>query len=506
MKKRSFLSSEVVTRTNTITMQGHDSHRYPVSGVATQTPTDCDASTSFVDSQRLEEETPLQVDFSVYEAAVFGSTRRFPGLDKIVDSVTRCDEIPQYQRTYLERYKAKKISSNSPDPDVDLMRLFNFVLVKARSSGLSIPYTHDIHYGKCPEQTEVPVTKDEPIRPRCLGVECVLTEDGNLGYEFSNSILIIDCNPSLAWKSTPIDWLVRPHDIKTPPPLPVEPRHDISPGGTKRPRDCNLRGSETTYKLSKRRKIRHPPPPRASSSSLHPPNLTQYALETLCIVGNRRHVLGLHVEGGKLVFWYFDRAGSVSSTPLMLEKDMRLIVSTVLRLSLVSKARLGYDSFFEPPSAKGMRRLWWSIEDHEVEVEGERYQLLDVIHSGSCLYGRGTTVYGARKIPKLDTEPWGERESVVVKCAWQPISKRSEDELFRIAHACGVDGIARLFGSATVRLLSQGVRNRLCSQRYYRDRELRVQVMGPRCMPLYKVKDLDVFKQAFISLVEGRCL
>ncbi len=121
-------------------------------------------------------------------------------------------------------------------------------------------------------------------------------------------------------------------------------------------------------------------------------------------------------------------------------------------------------------------------------------------------YGRGTVVYGAERIPErgslvVPNMP----DRVIIKCAWQPVSKQPEDELFRLAHARGVNGIARLYGSCGVRLLSRGIRQGFCDQKAYQDRELRAQVMGPRCVPLYRAKDPEAFKKAFISLVEGLC-
>src|SRR5258707_9244151 len=65
-----------------------------------------------------------------------------------------------------------------------------------------------------------------------------------------------------------------------------------------------------------------------------------------------------------------------------------------------------------------------------------------------------------------------------------PVSKQSEDELFRLAHARGVNGIARLYSSC-VRLVSQGIRQRPCDQKAHQDQELRIQVMGLCCVPLY---------------------
>ena len=153
-------------------MEGRESHSYSVSDDATQTPIKYDAPTpltaSFIGSEPPKEESHVQVAFSVYANAVFGPSHRFPGLDAVADSVTRCEEFSQFLRTYLDRYEEKKKSdspSRLPDPDVDLMRLFNFVLTKARAFGFSHPFTHDIHYGKHPEPIETSVSKDSPMKP-----------------------------------------------------------------------------------------------------------------------------------------------------------------------------------------------------------------------------------------------------------------------------------------------------------------------------------------------------
>ncbi|KAF8329983.1 uncharacterized protein EI90DRAFT_3061152 [Cantharellus anzutake] len=500
--KTSSLRSQNTASTSVITLKEYETRLRSISDAVAQTPFLYDAPTpptaSFIGSKPPEEESHVQVDFSVYTNAIFGSNHRYPGLDTIADDIVRSDEFSRYRKTYLERYGAKKkapLSPEVPDPDVDLMRLFNFVVWKAPSFGFSHQYAHDIHYGKRPEEPGTAQPKHRIPQPRCLGVECVAIKNKELGFEFSNSIL--------SRSPPPVDYgFPRAEcDTECMSRIPVEPRYDHSPGGTKRPRDFILMGSDATRQPSKRRKLRHLPPPVASSP-LRPPNLIQYATEAICIPGNRRHVLGLHVEGGTLQFWYFDRAGSVSSTMLDLEKDEHQIVATLLHLSLASKACLGYESFFKLSSKRGGRREWWTAEGHEIEVGGEQYKLVDVIHLASSLYGRGTTVFGAQRLhgPENDLPI---PDSVIVKCAWQPVSKHNEDELFRIAHARGVEGIARLYGSTIVGRLSEGTRGRLCNQRYFQDREFRIQVMGPRCMPLYKVKGLDHFKIAFTSLVQA---
>ncbi len=88
------------------------------------------------------------------------------------------------------------------DPDIELMLLFNFILSKARSCNLYIPYTHEIYYGKRSESVSTSGSKKPKVAPRCLGVEVVSNGTGVV-YEFSNSIVIIDANPALDSASSP---------------------------------------------------------------------------------------------------------------------------------------------------------------------------------------------------------------------------------------------------------------------------------------------------------------
>ena len=83
--------------------------------------------------------------------------------------------------------------------------------------------------------------------------------------------------------------------------------------------------------------------------------------------------------------------------------------------------------------------------------------------------------------------------------------------MFRLAEHCRVEGIAKLHDASTVLVtLSSGLHGVISSrkkatgsQNEYEDRELRIQVMGPACTPLYHVQDLGQFKKAFILLVKA---
>ncbi|KAF8334774.1 uncharacterized protein EI90DRAFT_462426 [Cantharellus anzutake] len=178
--------------------------------------------------------------------------------------------------------------------------------------------------------------------------------------------------------------------------------------------------------------------------------------------------------------WYFDRAGSICSSKISIKDDAELFATSIVLFSLASKERLGYEPCFEAPA--GMKRRSWStIRNHEVGVEGYRFRLLSIVHSAASLYGRGTFVYEA----ELISGPVIQSGRLAIKCSWQPISKHPEDELYRLANQRGVSGLATLHAPCTVSLLSDGVRGDLFANCSYQDRELRVQVLSPFCVPLY---------------------
>ncbi|KAF8336888.1 uncharacterized protein EI90DRAFT_3044009 [Cantharellus anzutake] len=399
----------------------------------------------------------------------------------------------------MEMYGFKKdLPVFRADPDIQLMRLFNLILIKVREFAFDQQYLHDIHYAKRPGRSK----SGQSPSSRCLGVEVHTTANGKLKFGFSNALVIIDVNPSLipSPSSDASSW--RPPDNRTSPSSSPyhspEPRHDHSPGGTKRQhRESPPDMSAECSRHGKRQK-HNPIPETWSPPTPDPSSLKQCALRTLSAIGNRRHVLGIHVDGNMFQLWYFDRAGSICSSKISIKDDAELFATSIVLFSLASKERLGYEPFFEAP-ASVKRRSWFTIQNHEIGVEGHRLRILGIVHPAASLYGRGTVVYEAQPIAgSIDLS-----SRVVVKCSWQLIAKHSEDKLYRLANQRGVKGLATLHTSCTVALLSEGVRGDLCANHTYRDRELRVQVLSPFCVPLYAVKNINTFQMAFISLIEA---
>ncbi len=251
---------------------------------------------------------------------------------------------------------------------------------------------------------------------------------------------------------------------------------------------------------------------RTNSPFALPPcafRLRKYAESVMISKGNRRHVVGLLATGPNVSFWYFDRGGGFFSTPIHLRTNSVEITSTVMRLVLSSAAAFGLEPIIRSSSPW---KAFESVKGSYVSVDGLQFLLQKTLHVSRELEGRGTVVLTARK----GVEHEGQANlceasipmDVIVKLSWQDLATQFEDMLFRRAQECGVEGIAKFYCSSKPASLSTGPRRflGLISGVHYHDRELRVQVMGPLCVPLYRVKEIEVFKTAFRSLVKGTAL
>lgn len=256
-------------------------------------------------------------------------------------------------------------------------------------------------------------------------------------------------------------------------------------------------------------------------------------------LGNRRHAIGIVVTGLEIIFYLYDRAGTIyCQDALELRRDAPRIISALLSLMLITPYQLGLEPVFSPiprpfsnpsklPSLSHTRlasiaaagRLN-SVKGCRIQVADRTFELEDLIKSTDELFGRGTVVYKAKSIrkhrtrsttapshsPNADaTEDSEIPEHVVLKLSWQICSRQNEDELLKLAAEKGVEGIVKLYRSEVITRLSQGLRGRLVPKglRMYRDRELRIQILGPVCIPLYHVQDLDDFRKAFVSLIKS---
>ena len=284
--------------------------------------------------------------------------------------------------------------------------------------------------------------------------------------------------------------------------------------------------------------------------------LETWAGEAFQASGNRRHVLGLLVSEFKIRFYYYDRAGAIYTQPLDIENsdDALLFVGAMISLSMLSPFDLGLEPFFAPaprtpffytPSLASLSphrssALSWTdlskVEGKRIHVDGQEFIVEDRISSTHSLFGRGTTVYGVRPVLPTSSEPppsltplqtpplRSDRrrqpfvkasshhnsppitQRLILKMSWQILSRQSEDVLLRLAEERGVQGVIRLYKSTVVGRLSTGLRGRMVPKTLYIDRELRIQILGPRCIPLKRVGDTADFKVAFRSLVEGELL
>lgn len=228
----------------------------------------------------------------------------------------------------------------------------------------------------------------------------------------------------------------------------------------------------------------------------------------MAATGNRRHVLGLYAKGLKVKFYLYDHAGTIYTTPLDLRKDAQRIVAAVISLSFLDPVALGLESVLQPKVSTSPTEQLTKAADCYVEVGGTSFYCQCLLHAPT-IFGRGTVVYEAIPArPDADGSPIPSNEvdvpaEVILKLSWQLPSSNSEDDLLKLAAERGVKGIARLYRSATACRLSDGIRGRLMPAKLYADRELRIQVTGPRATLLAEVEDLETFKTAFRSLVTG---
>lgn len=246
--------------------------------------------------------------------------------------------------------------------------------------------------------------------------------------------------------------------------------------------------------------------------------LTANAGRVFRATGNRRHVLGILVNRLEVRFYFMDHAGIVYTTPLdfRIRSEAILIIASIISLSFIDATGLGLEPYFATAALANTKLITPMLEESLLQQKDNFYFDIDdvTVHAEKQLhvdqlFGRGTVVWEATPaIPDdtgnpVPTEQPDVPSEVVLKIAWQTLGMHHEDALMRLAAERGVQGVARPYRNAVVARLSDGLRGRLVPASMYADRELRVQVMGPRAMPLYEVKDLDIFKTAFRSLVTG---
>jgi hypothetical protein len=528
--KLSRTTSELV---ETKTQTDYEVQPYLASTAAVQTSLDEDTTGRPPQVPQVNLASHIRVKGSHFEEAVFETgvwDWDYPALaEHIVDDI-------EFE-TYLDDY-ASAIEDDG-DSNHGLVQLFNLIL------DLSLRYVSESYEPAvkmkmvsqplpvCPTQSTHPVCfamvrRDNPSEasngwPDALFLLDIQTDSrpaaGSsvphggitktaLGYQLSG--LEGSDNPQYAMESRRVDDMVKcgkRAPSKEDDPIGTEPRRKRQ--RVERERTSSKAIPESLLKLG----IHHP-------RNAPPGIMGTYALEMFSALGNRRHLLVISVSGLQGRFWYFDRAGTVSTEEISIT-DPRF-VATVLRMSFATPYDLGIENSFEAPLEKlsdtecdaRQVQAWPHFNDikgYRVVFKGHTFILDGLVHSSRCLYGRGTAIYAAHPHPQTSSanldmsnhsDAWP--GTVVLKLSWIPVSHSNGGELFKLANEAGVEGIPELWSTYAINRLSRGARGRLADSSQYEDRELRVQVMTPLCIPLHEVDDVSEFKRAFISLVKSK--
>ena len=303
------------------------------------------------------------------------------------------------------------------------------------------------------------------------------------------------------------------------------PRDKVSPRESKltsaEPKPCEV--TQPSSPLPRPRQVKgmphhgHGPYPRMSWTELEQDfyfpkkfdtELSETATRVFRATGNRRHIVGVHVRRMKVRFCFYDRAGTIYTTPLDLRSNAQHIIAAIISLSFLDAFSLGLEPYLAAKTPTDPSRLLQGGNNYSVEVDGLRLRTDSLLHAGE-MFGRATAVFSATLMPAesssaaLSALGMNVPSRVVVKMSWHTSSSHSEGGLLRLAEKCGVQGVARLYRSTISHRVSEGPRSRLVPAPMYADRELRIQVIGPLARPLYEVDNLETFKAAFRSLVKS---
>ena len=219
--------------------------------------------------------------------------------------------------------------------------------------------------------------------------------------------------------------------------------------------------------------------------------------------GTRRHVVGIDLEGLMARFWYFDRAGSVCTSPINIRVQPERFINAVLLLQHANGDQLGSETTLTPK--ENQFSTFDSIEGCQLAMGTSMFEVIRPVHITRSLYGRCASFFEAQAKHLPGTHPNATvlPERVIVKFSWQLVTQRDEEEHFRLAEQHGVEGVGKLYLAKCLARLSNSYRGQFCPRGSYQDRELRVQILGPVCVPLYTITDLTTFKSAFRALVRG---
>lgn len=444
------------------------------------------------DNSDAPDESNLPTDIRTFEEAVLKNAQIPRDISKFAATVAESTEfqslVDDYSRVirpiredYIDKADEWSDWEGSSRRRDKAISIFDGIVTIARSVNPEIPkYANDIEYRR----------RERKTNPQELS-------------EYVGALRESTLTGDLPWHQVLFTFdFRRPH---IPPPTTLLP--SSSPSGAPL-RDSKRKLSESEEGvLNSSKRPRHASPSRIASAPSSSPfpmptipgevscgALDMYAAKVFDTLGNRRHHFGIVLSGLELRFWYFDRAGKIYSTPVHLLRDKVQIARMFIAFSYCDMTFFGLEPCIESPNP--VHTVPTSLVGHQCIINEHSFTIDRPLHISSGIFGRGTTVFAARLSGR-------DSEAVVVKLSWQAVSHKPEDELYRIAEQCGVQGVARLYHSCVASTLSAGLRSQLVPDGGYKDRELRMHVTGPMGMRLSEVKDVEVFTKAFRSLVKG---
>ncbi|KAH8113473.1 hypothetical protein DFH11DRAFT_1510273 [Phellopilus nigrolimitatus] len=151
--------------------------------------------------------------------------------------------------------------------------------------------------------------------------------------------------------------------------------------------------------------------------------LLNYARLIFASQPNRRFVLGMAILGDYATFFYFDRAGVISSDRFHIHENPEKFLRVIVGFLFASNTDLGYDPTIFLKDGKGF-----------ITVKGKKYEIERIIYVESSLRGRGTVCY----LAILDGKKY------VIKDSWVDISRQSPEHqiLKQLRGVAGVPTIA----------------------------------------------------------------
>ena len=157
--------------------------------------------------------------------------------------------------------------------------------------------------------------------------------------------------------------------------------------------------------------------------------------------------MGVYAEYMDVRFCFYDRAGTIYTTPLDLCRDAQSLIAAIISLSLLDPFSLGLEPYLAAKTPTSPSMLLQGADNYIIDVDGLRLRTDSLLHAGE-VSGRATAVFSATlmlsdssddALIALGTDV---PELVVVKMSWHIPSSHSEDEFLKLAKEHGIQGVA----------------------------------------------------------------